>query len=214
MINFRKAGLLIGTLVIPALIFVFLKMFGTNHYDLPYYHPEVNTDGSIVVNGGDTLFYTVPAIALKKPDSSTGNVVFGQGKITIAGYLPEICDDSCKVVVNQLERLSALRENIHNLKFLTICQKWTAGNTDYPQGINTEGWDVVTGSEAEIDSVLQKVLKLPTKLPGSKTNSFESRLVLIDANGHVRGYYHVTDTEETDRLMAEVKILDYEKKTN
>lgn len=214
MINFRKAGLLIGTLVIPALIFVFLKLFATNHYDLPYYHPEVNADGSAVVNNGDTLFYTVPEISLRKPDSSGGNFVFGQGKVTVAGYLPETCDDSCKLLVNQLERLSVLRENIHNLKFLTICQKWNTGNKDYPQGINTPGWDVLIGSKAEIDSVLQKVLKLQTKIAGSKTNSLESKLVLIDANGHVRGYYNGADSEETDRLMAEIKILDYEKKSN
>jgi protein SCO1/2 len=40
----------------------------------------------------------------------------------------------------------------------------------------------------------------------------ETKLVLIDADGHIRGYYNASDLEETNRLMAEIKILDYEKK--
>jgi protein SCO1/2 len=214
MINFRKAGLLIATLVIPALIFVFLKLFATNHYDLPYYHPEINAEGSVIVNNGDTLFYTVPSIALMKPDSSAGTAVFGQGKMTLAGYLPEICDDSCKLYLNQLARLSTLGESIDNLQFLTIAQKWNAANADYPEGINTPGWPVLTGTDAEIDSILRNVLKLQTNIPGQKTNSLESKLVLIDTHGHVRGYYNAADAEEADRLMGEIKILDYERKTN
>ncbi len=49
MINFRKAGLLIVTLVIPALVFTFLKFFATNHYDLQHYFPITDTSGKIVV---------------------------------------------------------------------------------------------------------------------------------------------------------------------
>jgi len=31
-----KAGILIAALVVPALIFLYLKGFGENHYNLPY----------------------------------------------------------------------------------------------------------------------------------------------------------------------------------
>ena len=91
MINFRKAGLLIITLVIPALFFTFLKFFATNHYDLQHYFPITDNSGKIVVNNGDTTFYKVPVIHLKNTNGQVVSEEFGNGQVTVVGYLPEHC---------------------------------------------------------------------------------------------------------------------------
>ena len=214
MINFRKAGLLIITLVIPALVFVFLKLFATNHYDLPHYFPVTDTAGRIIVHNGDTVFYKVPHIRLK---DTRGNVVseeFGKGQITVLGYLPEHCLTTCEIVLGQVERVFSLRETIPYLNVVTLSDNWDRTNKNYPQTLNTKGWRVLTGSEEEVKNAWNNKLKLLTEIPGSKTNSLETKLVLIDIEGHIRGYYNASDSEETDRLMAEIKILDYERKSN
>ena len=214
MINFRKAGLLIITLVIPALVFVFLKLFATNHYDLPHYFPVTDTAGKIVVNNGDTLFYKVPGIRLK---NTSGNMIsedFGNGQVTVVGYLPEHCLATCEIVLGQVERVFSLRQTIPYLNVVTLADKWDRTNKNYPQTLNTKGWKVLTGSEEEVKNAWNDKLKLLTEIAGSKTNSLETKLVLIDGEGHIRGYYNASDSEETDRLMAEIKILDYEKRSN
>jgi protein SCO1/2 len=212
MIDFRKAGLLIVTLVIPALIFIFLKFFATNHYDLPHYFPVYDTAGKVIINGGDTLFYKVPSINLKDTSGSFITREFGNGKITVAGYLPENCLNTCQIVLGQSERILALKENIPNLNLLTLADHWTGAKDIYPQSLNTKDWQVLTGSDEEVKRAWDSTLKLLTEVPGAKTNSLETKLVLIDADGHIRGYYNASDLEETNRLMAEIKILDYEKK--
>lgn len=214
MINFRKAGLLILTLVIPALVFVFLKLFATNHYDLPYYHPQFTATGDITLNNGDTVFYKVPEITLKKTDGNSFVAKLGDGKMTVVNFLPQACDDSCKIVLGQVDRISALTESIPNLQLLTLAENWNGKNASYPVLMDSKNWLVLTGSTEEVAEVCKRVLKMETKVPKAKTNSLESKLVLIDTKGQIRGYYNLSDLEETDRLMGEIKILDYEKKSN
>ena len=214
MINFRKAGLLILTLVIPALVFVLLKLFATNHYDLPYYHPQLTVSGEVEKNNGDTIFYKVPYFTLKKTDGQPYTEKFGNGNMIVANYLPQVSDDNCKMILGQVERISALTGTIPNLKLITLTKDWKGKKTDYPASFDSENWQVLIGSADEVDSIVKDVLKLETKVPKAKTNSLESKLVLVDIKGHVRGYYNLSDLEETDRLMGEIKILNYEKKSN
>ena len=214
MINFRKAGLLILTLVIPALVFVFLKLFATNHYDLPYYHPQVTSTGEIVKSDGDTVFYQLPEITLKNTNGKPFVEQFKNGKITVVNFLPQECDDSCKIVLGQIERVSALTETIPNLQLITLSENWDGKKANYPSLMDSNSWLVLTGPKAEIEGICKRVLKMETKVPKAKTNSLESKLVLVDTKGQIRGYYNLSDLEETDRLMGEIKILDYEKKSN
>ena len=59
MFNIRKAGMLIILLALPAFFFLFLKVLGTNHYDLPRFHPLRDAAGSIVTDHGDTAYYAI-----------------------------------------------------------------------------------------------------------------------------------------------------------
>ncbi|MCF0057710.1 hypothetical protein LXL81_18235 [Dyadobacter sp. CY356] len=170
--------------------------------------------GKVIVIDGDTAFYKVPVISLKDTNGRAISEEFGKGQVTVVGYLPEHCMDRCEIVFGQVERVFALRETIPYLNLITLADKWTGKKQNYPQELGTNGWKVLTGSEEEIKDTWDSKLKLLTEIPGSKTNSLETKLVLIDAEGHIRGYYNASDSEETNRLMAEIKILDYEKKEN
>lgn len=35
----------------------------------------------------------------------------------------------------------------------------------------------------------------------------DNRVVLIDRQGRIRGYYNILERDETDRLIAELRIL-------
>jgi protein SCO1/2 len=58
--RYLKAGLLTLVLVLPALIVLFLHGFAENHFTLPYLQPLVDSTGTVVMNGLDTVFYQVP----------------------------------------------------------------------------------------------------------------------------------------------------------
>ena len=209
--KYTKAGLLIITLVIPALIFTFLRFFATNHYNIPFYHPLTNADGSIKMNGKDTVFYSVP-----KLDANTlaGNDLprhLFKGKLTVINYLPEECLDSCQIVQSNLQRIQSLMKEIKGLRMITICDTITREEIGSSRFTDNTGWIIAKVKPENLQIVLNGALKFQTKIPKAKTNSLESKLILIDKDEHIRGYYNGYDTDEIDRLMAEIKILDFEK---
>ncbi|MCE7043990.1 hypothetical protein [Dyadobacter sp. CY312] len=185
--KYGKAGLLIVTLVIPALIFTFLRFFATNHYNVPFYHPVTDTQGLIRGNNGDTLFYTV-----------SGEKLALNGNLTVVSYLSEQCDDSCRVMRDNLNRIYALQEGVKGLELLSLHERTVSDSS-----VAKAGWRNIQLSSHDRDSILKWNEFVDTKKIGAP----ENRWMLIDRDGHIRGYYNGADSEETDRLMAEIKIL-------
>jgi len=193
--KFPKAGLLIVTLVIPALIFALLKLFGTNHYDLPYFVAEKDANGSIIVQNGDTLFHQV----------SAGCGIFGgsklDGRLTVVSRMPSNCGEPCVRATDELNRIVALKSAITDLQVILVASD-TARMGD---------WRAVKVDKEAIANCFAR--ELTDEINGSDAfNGQAGEIVLIDRERHVRGFYKAGDGEETDRLMAEIKILDYEKK--
>jgi protein SCO1/2 len=200
--NFPKAGLLIVTLVIPALIFIFLRFFATNHYDLSYFNPELDVNGKVIVQNGDTLYSKVSDICLEMGDGAINGV-------TVVGYLPEVSDDSSRVALSQLQRIFDMRSEITDLSIVTVGIKGDHEAKDLPDEIGKTGWALIFATKEKIDTCFIKELGFDLN-PVSKFK--QNSLVLVDRQGYVRGYYNGADATEADRLMAEIKILDYESK--
>lgn len=192
---FPKAGLLIVTLVIPALIFVLLKLFATNHYVLPYYVPERDGNGAITVQNGDTLFHRVSA------DCGVFGGVNLDGRLTLVSRMPSHCGEPCERATDELERLAALKAENPELQILVVA-------TDT---VRKGNWQSVKADSAIIAGCFSKELS-DTEKGSEAVNGPAGQFVLIDREKHVRGFYNAADAAETDRVMAEIKILDYEKK--
>lgn len=209
--KFNKAGLLIITLVIPALIFTFLRFFATNHYSIPFYHPLTDTDGRIRMNGKDTMFYSVQKLnAVTIAGNDLPQHPF-KGKLTVINYLPDSCQDSCQIIQSNLERIQSLVKEIKGLNMITISDTTTNELKVSPRYTGKSGWTMAKVNPEDLSMVLDETLKFQTKVPKAKTNSLESKLMLIDKDEHIRGYYNGYDPEEINRLMAEIKILNFEK---
>lgn len=193
--KFPKAGLLIVTLVIPALIFTLLKLFGTNHYDLPYFVAEKDGIGCALDQNGDTLFHQVSADCR----------IFGgtklDGRLTVVSRMPANCGEPCGRATDELTRIVELRSAIPELQVILVAS----------DSVRMGDWRAVKVDSATIANCFSKELTDAAK--GSDAmNGRAGQIVLIDRNRQVRGFYKAGDGEETDRLMAEIKILDYEKK--
>ena len=209
--KYFKAGLLIVTLVIPALIFTFLRFFATNHYNIPYYFPLKDSNGKVVISKNDTVFYKVQELNVETLNKNNFPQHPFQGKLTVVHSQSGKCeDDSCQLVLSNLERIYNLRDKIKSLNILTICDSISNAVIQTPAFISKDGWIVSKVTPDEYKNVFDKTLKFQTLVPGAKINSVKSKLMLIDNNEHIRGYYNGSDPEEINRLMAEIKILNLE----
>lgn len=183
--KFGKAGLLILTLVMPALIFTCLRFFTTNHYNIPFYHPVVDNAGQVKVNNSDTVYYEVPNL----------DGYSFRGKLTVVNYQGQECTDSCAVMRDNLNRIYTLRSHNKDLSILSVGDSVKGGSVN-------DGWF----SSRMSDSTRLDLFKW--NYPTSKVvYDKDCRWVLVDGTGHIRGYYRGADAGESDRLMAEIKIL-------
>lgn len=101
-----KKVLLLGVLIlVPVLAYLFLKVFGTNHYALPTYLPVVTDTGEALVLNGDTVFHQVPDFQLT---SQTGKTVSQEdlaGKVYVANFFFASCTDVCKKMTSNLREV-------------------------------------------------------------------------------------------------------------
>jgi hypothetical protein len=203
--NFPKAGLLIVTLVIPALIFLFLKLFATNHYEVPYFNPKLGSDGRVEIVNGDTVFQNTSELKL-----SSGIVNLGNG-ISVISYLPGVCEENCKLMLSNLQRVYDMRSAITDLTINVLSKDIIEPSSEF-RDLGKAAWNVKVVAESDINN-FSNAQALPFK------HSLElypdgRGLVLVDRKGYTRGYYDGADPDEVDRLMAEVKILNYEDKAS
>ncbi|WP_377242235.1 hypothetical protein [Persicitalea jodogahamensis] len=203
------------TLVFPVLIYLFLKVFTTNHYDLPYFVPLRDVaNNAIVQSNGDTTFYQIQDFSLKTADGSTISTASLQGKTIVISTVSSPCADTCKEVLSQLARVQSLHQAYPAFFVLTLVSE------DNPQLISSikesreveEAWKIATVPDSAFSLILQDVFRLSEKVPGLQTISPQARLSLVDDAGFIRGFYDTTDPEEVDRLMAEIRILEHNRK--
>lgn len=212
--KFLKAGLLIVTLVIPALIFTFLRYFATNHYEIPFYFPQFNPSGEVMISNGDTVYYQINPKYLKSLKGNALSTDQFRNGLTVVNYAPEICDDSCKIIRDQLARIKTLGDGISGLKVITITEERQVSSGDDETIANREGWSVAMFPKDKQREVLMETFKLGTTIPKFEMALPEQKLMLVDRDGCIRGYYMGADKAEFDRLMAEIKILNYEEENS
>lgn len=209
--KYVKTGLLILTLAFPVLIFLFLKVFTSNRFDLPYFVPLRDAANNVVVQtGGDTTFYQIPDFSLPA-DGGTIDAASLKGKTVLVSTLSFPCGDTCQKVLNQLVRVQALHQDYPSFIILTLLSEKDSPLIDKinERKPSYAGWLVATLPDSVLSRTIQYVFHLNEKVPGLQTISPQTRLSLVDGAGFIRGFYDTTDPEETDRLMAEIRILEH-----
>lgn len=192
--------MLVILLALPVLVFLGLQFFGTNHYRLPYYLPATDADGRVQLNGEDTLFRQLDPtyyMGVQKTGMS-------EDKMYLIHVLDSTCAESCEKVLAQAVRFQALASSIEGLTVVTLAKSGLTFST-------TPTWEVKTLTNEELAQSSQ-ALGFNEKPLGGQTIPLESKFLLIDRAGYLRGYYNALLPEDVDRAMAEIKVLDHEYK--
>jgi len=228
-----KAGILIAALVVPALIFLYLKGFGENHYDLPYLIPRIDsTTGNVMMRKNpnqkwnqpemDTVFHTIPAWTLIDENGKEFKGESLKGKIYVADFFFTRCGSICPKISSQLTRL---QDTFSAQEKLQIASFSVDPIHDTPEQLKeyakkydaTAGkWHFLTGTKSIIYPLAMKGYYLPVKDASDydkaikkpdETFIHSEKLILIDKQGHIRGFYDGTDKKEVDRLILEIRVL-------
>lgn len=216
---YYKAGLLIIILLVPAFVYLFLKSFGNNHYSVPKMVPVDVIQKS--VNGmkvTDTIYHHVPPFQF----TTSTNTQFGskqlEGKIYIADFFFSRCPSICPTMTTQLMRVqSAFKDN----KEIQLVSFTVDPENDTPEVLaafaskykaNPGTWHFLTGQKDAIYKLAKEGFKISAMDDPAGGEEFvhSDKLILVDQNKIIRGFYNGTDPKEVDRLITEVKVLLHE----
>lgn len=216
-----KAGILLLVLVVPAFVFIFLKVFGENHFTLKTYYPltdsltgQVRTESRPAITGSgmvqDTVFYTVPSVKAVTEGNRPVNSAILNDKISIVSFFEDNCDSVCRQRAFQLSRLPDLfrdQKEVIILSFASRPQSFIHQlKTD--NAIAPGRWETWLVKPDELSAIATNAYRLKDQQPGnSETFQFTDQLILVDKAGHIRGYYGALDKKEMERLILEIRVL-------
>lgn len=228
-----KAGILIAALVVPALIFLYLKGFGENHYELPYMIPLTDsTTGNVMMKKHqnprwnepemDTVFHSIPNWKLT---DENGKDFLGQslkGKIYVADFFFTRCETICPKMSTELTRVQDTFSQNEDVQLASFSVDPTHDNPEmlrvYAKKYDAKAgkWHFLTGTKSQIYPLAIKGYFIPVadaseydkavKTP-DETFIHSEKLILVDKEGHIRGFYDGTDKKDVDRLILEIRVL-------
>jgi protein SCO1/2 len=229
----KKAGILLLVLIVPVFIYLGLTTFGENHFSLPRFIPALDsTTGEILMRERpnprwneskmDTVFQTIPAFTLvdeKGKEFTSSNLT---NKIYVANFFFTRCTTICPKLNSQVNRVSDAFLNNDDIQFISISvdpkfdQPEILKNYSAKFDSTKKNWHFLTGEKKTIYPLILKGFHVPLadaseydqaiKNP-DETFIHSERLVLIDKQGIIRGFYDGTDRKDVDRLMLEIKVL-------
>lgn len=219
-IRILQGLVLVCVLMVPVLVIVFLKSFGTNHYDIPILYEdgvENPFQECDVVEDGQ---HYIPEFRFTTQNNQQIGRSEMEGKITIVDFFFTSCPSICPVMSTEMERVDdAFRdEDDVQIYSISIDPEYDTPEVlaEYAQrhNANPDKWHFLTGDKSNIYELARCGFILPTLDGYGDPEEFihSDKFVLVDELGRIRGYYSGTNRDEVDRLILEAKILMYGKK--
>ncbi|MEM9672471.1 MAG: hypothetical protein AAF992_07745 [Bacteroidota bacterium] len=205
----QKIGMLLLLLAIPIFFVLFFELFSTSHYAVPIYY-ENGIDSLAACQSNRSTHRVKPLLTQNTADQQPRSHPFTDAVQVI--YIPPArCESACITMLEELARIQGVLETQAPIQVILVANSGSPSLSLLARKYkpNQPDWLFLEGDEREYPSFLQCELVLPRgDIPLHET------FVLVDRVGQIRGYYQGIDPSEVDRLIAEIRILEYSTNTN
>lgn len=167
-----------------------------------------------ITESGDTLYHQVPDFQFINQDKQLVTNATFANKAYIVDFFFISCPTICPKVKKQMLRLYDRFEKEEDLvllshsidtKYDTVERlKQYATNLE----VKTEKWHFVTGDKDEIYDIADDYFSVAIENPDAPGGFDHSgRLILVDANRHIRAFCDGTNAEDVTEFMEDVALL-------
>ena len=129
------------------------------------------------------------------------------GQVWLVNFFFTSCQGPCPLLTAQMAGVLAKETSIHALSITTDPETDTqAVLQDYAKKFKADParWFFVSANHAEMVSFGQTVLKLPV---GETPDAHSPRIVLIDKQGKIRGWYDSQDPKVRDNILKDLRAI-------
>ena len=164
---------------------------------------------------GMNQYGSVPEFSLTERSGKTIGSEQLRGTIWIADFIYTDCQDTCPL---QSAEMARLQDELSGQEVVKLLSFSVNPDTDTPSVLSqyadrfkasTDRWLFLTGGQEEIKNLIQNGFRLSVATASSDPGVIlhSPRLVLIDRQAQIRGYYDSRDNEALQRLRRDVAIL-------
>lgn len=214
-IRILQGLILVCILLVPILIFLFLKGFGTNSYELPVFFEKGVDNPFQECPITDSTQHFIPDFSFINQEGMLVDRSKMNGKITVVDFFFTSCPSICPQMSREMERVNDMFRDEDKVQIMSF-----SIDPDYDtpiilrpyaedHGAVAGKWDFLTGNKSEIYKLARCGFVIPTLdglgIPDNFVHS--DKFILVDEQGRIRGYYSGTSREDVDLLILETKIL-------
>jgi protein SCO1/2 len=213
---FKKISILVLVLVVPGFLYYLLTSQGKNRYKpLPIFGPKQLAKTTHRVKGKDipdTVFHTLSDFKLTDQNGNEVSLKTFDDKILVTGFFYTHCPDVCKLMNKNISFLDSI---YHKNKMVTFASITVDPDRDSISVLNNYSktlkpstkWLFLTGDTSTIYNLARKGFLVNALQVNKNDFIYSDKLVLIDKNKRIRGYYTGASTDEVNRLDDEIKVL-------
>lgn len=156
----------------------------------------------------------VPDFHLTDQTHSPVSLADLKGKIWIANFIFTRCPNPCPLISSRMAELN--RKIVRARQGVTLVTFTVDPTHDNPDvlaeyasqlGADPKEWKFLTGSEADIESLVVKGLLQPLSKEPTGLTAHSTRFVVVDALGRLRGVQDGTDPEVVQKLLMDIGDL-------
>ncbi len=214
---FKKISILVLVLVVPGFLYYLLTSQGKNRYKpLPIFGPKLLAKTTHRIKGKnipDTIFHILPDFKLTDQNGKPVSLKTFDDKIFVVGFFYTHCPDVCKLMNKNISFLDSIYAKNKMVDFVSITVDPERDSVEvlknYTKNFKplSAKWLFLTGDTSSIYNLARKGFLVNALRVNKDEFIYSDKLVLIDQNKRIRGYYTGASTDEVNRLDDEIKVL-------
>ncbi|MGZ3755741.1 MAG: SCO family protein [Mucilaginibacter sp.] len=212
----KKIIILALILALPGFLYYLLTAEGKNRYKpLPIYGPKLVAKTFHTVKGKqipDTLYHTLSDFNLKDQNGRPVSFKTLDNKIFVVNFFYTHCPTICNKVNANIDSLAANYAKNKMLYFVSITvdprrdSEAVLKNYADKLKLTTPNWLFLTGDTTTTYNLARKGLLVDALQTGDDF-VYSNKLILVDSQKRIRGYYSGTLTDDLIKLNDEIKVL-------
>lgn len=213
----KKIIILVLVLLVPGFLYYLLVSRGKNRYlPLPVYGPKtvLKTTHKVGHNDvPDTLYHVLPDFKLTDQNGNTVTPKTFTHKIFIANFFYTHCTGVCDEMNNNINQLAASYAGNKMVYFVSISvdpdRDSVKALKNYASSIKPASpkWLFLTGDTSIVYPLAHNGFLVNALQAGKNNFIYSDKLILIDEDRRIRGYYTGASTTEVSKLDDEIKVL-------
>lgn len=211
-----KVIIVLAVLLLPSIAYLLLQSGDNQYRKLLIYGPREAPESGM----SDTVFHTIQPFELVAHTGLSFSSEQLAGKIYVADFFFATCQTICPKMTMQMKRVQEAFKNDTTVLLISHTVNPAHDTVEVLRAYADESgaaegkWFFLTGDKKTIYD-LARHSYFVTALPGDGgPHDFihTEKLILVDPDNRIRGYYDGTEIDDVNRLIEETKVLQWEYK--